>query len=64
LATATLGTSREAKPDSPSQQGEERFYYTITSLLSQLVKHVLKRNFKKRSRSRKLSSKSFEKYDS
>jgi polyribonucleotide nucleotidyltransferase len=28
LATATLGTSREANQiDSPSQQGEERFYF-------------------------------------
>jgi polyribonucleotide nucleotidyltransferase len=42
LATATLGTSREANQiDSPSQQGEERFYLHYNFLLSQLVKHVL-----------------------
>jgi polyribonucleotide nucleotidyltransferase len=35
LATATLGTSREANQiDSPSQQGEERFYLHITSPFS------------------------------
>jgi hypothetical protein len=32
LATATLGTSREANQiDSPSEQGEENSTYTITS---------------------------------
>ena len=41
LATATLGTSREANQiDSPSEQGEEKFYFIITSLLSLLVKLV------------------------
>jgi hypothetical protein len=41
LATATLGTSREANQiDSPSQQGEG-FYLHYNFLLSQLVKHVL-----------------------
>jgi polyribonucleotide nucleotidyltransferase len=39
LATATLGTSREANQiDSPSEQGEEKLPITSSFLL---VKHVL-----------------------
>jgi polyribonucleotide nucleotidyltransferase len=43
LATATLGTSREANQiDSPSQQGEENFYLHYIPLLSQLETRPLR----------------------